>query len=155
MKLSTKGRYGIKAMIYIGAFQINGPVAIKDIADTEMISEKYLEKIISLLKKDKLLKSIRGSQGGYMLAKNPNDIKVGDIIRTLEGSLAPVSCVDGNYDEYCKTEGICVTKHIWEEIKEAVDNILDSYSLSYLIEKYRMEEIQWIAFIWIMLKLQN
>ncbi len=137
MKVSTKGRYGLKAMIYIAANSDKGCVSLRSISEIEGISENYLEQLIAQLKKYKLLKSIRGAHGGYMLAKEPKDISVGDILRALEGSLAPVDCVDEKNSKDCSCGsncGIdCITKEVWKKIDKSITETVDSISLESLV----------------------
>ncbi len=138
MKVSTKGRYGLKAMVYIAKNSKDGCVSLKNISKDEGISENYLEQLIAQLKKHDLLKSIRGAYGGYVLAKDASEISVGEILRALEGSLAPVDCVDDNIDEKVSNCGsncgtCCATKQVWEKIDESISKTVDSISLESLI----------------------
>lgn len=135
MKLSTKGRYGLKA-IYELALKVNEgmPLPIKTIAEKIGVSELYLEQIFSVLKKSKLIKSVRGAQGGYLLAKEPSEITVGDVIRSLEGSMAPSSCVSGE-DSSCMNSEACVTKIVWEKMKNSIDECMDSITLQDMLDK--------------------
>ncbi len=140
MKVSTKGRYGLKAMVYIAQNAENGCVSLKNISKDEGISENYLEQIIAQLKKHNLLKSIRGAHGGYILAKESKDISVGEILRALEGSISPVDCVDSYSVEKFTTCGsncgsCCTTKKVWEKIDESISNTVDAISLESIIEK--------------------
>jgi len=93
MKLSTKGRYGLKAMFELALHFGEGPIPLKDIAEKQNISEHYLEQLIATLRKDGLVNSVRGAQGGYLLSSEPKKITVGDVIRSLEGNIAPSDCV--------------------------------------------------------------
>ncbi len=138
MKLSTKGRYGTRAMIDLAQHYGQGHLLLKDIAKRQGISEKYLERIITSLKVAGLVKSIRGAHGGYTLAKPPTQIKLAQIIKILEGSTAPVECVDDH--ECCPRAGLCVTRDIWMEVKRAVDEILESINLRDLVEQQRRKE---------------
>ncbi len=133
MKISTKGRYGIRLMLSLALHYENGTMALKAIAKEQDISEKYLEQIINPLTKSGLVKSFRGAQGGYILTKHPNDISIGEILRILEGSLAPVDCVD---NLMCENSDNCVSLSIWKKMKDAVDNVVDNISLGDLIEEY-------------------
>ena len=133
MRLSTKGRYGARIMLDLALHYGQGPIPLKDIAERQQISEKYLEQIITVLKIAGLVKSIRGVHGGYILAKPPAKINLGQIIRILEGSIAPVECVDE--PEICPRAEFCVTRDVWKEIKRAVDGILKSISLKDLVER--------------------
>lgn len=127
MRLSTRGRYGLKAMFQLALHYGNGPIPLNQIAQEQGISENYLEQLFSALKKKELLKSVRGAQGGYMLSRNPEDITVGDILRTLEGDLSPSDCI--LEDEGCSREDKCVTKFVWIKIKESIDDVVDSITL--------------------------
>ena len=134
MKLSTKGRYGLKAMFELSVTQHTGPVPLKYIAKRQNISDQYLEQIFSALKKAGLIKSVRGAQGGYLLVKEPKDITVGDILIVLEG---PVSISDCVVDEdICENSGICVTKIVWERLKKGIEDVINSITLQNMIDDY-------------------
>ena len=133
MKLSTKGRYGARVMVDLAFHYGQGYLLLKDIAKRQGISEKYLEHIITTLKVAGLVKSFRGAHGGYTLAKPPTQIKLAQIIKTLEGSTALVECVDD--PECCPQAGLCVTRDVWTEIKRATDEILESISLEDLVKQ--------------------
>lgn len=139
MKLSTKGRYGLKAMFELSITQHTGPVPLKYIAKRQNISDQYLEQIFSALKKSGLVKSVRGAQGGYLLAKEPKDITVGDILTVLEG---PVSLSDCLLDEdICENSGICVTKVVWEKIKKGIEEVIHSITLQDMINDYNKNKL--------------
>lgn len=131
MKLSTKGRYGLKAMFQLAIYHGQGPIPLKQIAEEQSLSESYLEQLFSTLRKDGLLDSVRGAQGGYLLSKAPNKITVGNILRSLEGDLSPSDCVGG---EECEKEYNCVTKTVWEKIKNSIDAVVDSITLQDMID---------------------
>lgn len=134
MKLSTKGRYGLKAMFQLALYKSEGPISLKTIASKQNISEQYLEQIFSSLKKSGLVKSVRGAQGGYLLGKEPKDITVGDILIVLEG---PVSLSDCVLDEdVCENSGKCVTKVVWEKIKKGIDEVINSITLQDMIDDH-------------------
>lgn len=134
MKLSTKGRYGLKAMFELSLRQTCGPVPLKQIAQKQNISEQYLEQIFSILKKSGLIKSVRGAQGGYLLVKEPKDITVGDILIVLEG---PVSLSDCVLDEdVCENSGKCVTKVVWEKMKKGIEDVINSITLQDMIDDH-------------------
>ncbi|NLD50098.1 MAG: Rrf2 family transcriptional regulator [Clostridiaceae bacterium] len=137
MKLSTKGRYGIKAMLDLALHSEEGPVALKSIAERQDISDNYLEQLFAMLRKAGHIKSIRGSQGGYLLAQNPEDIVIGSVLRALEGSLAPVECVYEDDTVKCSQSDNCVTKLIWEKIRNSVNEVVDSITLKDLVEDYK------------------
>jgi len=143
MKISTKGRYALRLMLDIALQDGKEPVSIKDIAKRQDISEKYLEQIISLLNKAGFVKSIRGASGGYVLKKQPKEYTVGMILRTTEGSLAPVDCVEDGYGE-CERMAGCVTVIIWKKINEAVNNVVDNITLADLMEWQRDKTNEYI-----------
>lgn len=133
MKLSTKGRYGLRAILDVALNQHAGPVTIHSIAQRQEISERYLEQLLITMKQAGLIKSIRGFQGGYMLNKEPRDISVGAVVRALEGPIAPVDCVNENRQATCSRTEFCVTRKVWEDLKNAMTEVLDSYTLEDLL----------------------
>ncbi len=133
MRLSTKGRYGARAMLDLALNSGKGPVLLRDIAKRQEVSEKYLEHSITALRKAGLVRSIRGARGGYVLAKSPSQIRLSEIMEVLEGSMAPVECVDD--PEVCRRAQLCVTRDIWSKMKEAIDNILESVTLQDMVEE--------------------
>lgn len=132
MKISTKGRYALRLMIDIAMHGTDENVSIRDVAARQDISIKYLEQIVSMLVRVGYLRSIRGAQGGYRLAKTPAEYTVGDILRITEGSLAPVTCLEDGQDS-CERASKCVTKKLWKGLYEAVNNYVDSVTLEDLI----------------------
>lgn len=143
MKISTKGRYALRLMLDLATYNTGEPVSIKDIAKRQQISEKYLEQIISILNKAGYVRSIRGSQGGYLLKKNPNEYTVGMILRLTEGDLAPVSCATVENNE-CERRDACVTVRVWQQINEAVNNVVDNITLEDLLEWQAEKSDQYI-----------
>ncbi|MEE1085898.1 MAG: Rrf2 family transcriptional regulator [Schaedlerella sp.] len=135
MKLSTKGRYGLRAMVDLAAYSENEPVSITSISDRQGISERYLEQLMAMLKKGGLIKSIRGAGGGYVLAKASADISVGDILRALEGSLEPVECSAFQSQDGCKSADSCVTKYVWQRINESINRTADEIKLKHLVDE--------------------
>lgn len=134
MKISTKGRYAMRMMIDLGQHRAEGYIALKDIAERQNISKKYLEQIVPLLNKAELLRTNRGYQGGYALAKAPEKYTVGEILRVTEGSLAPVSCLQ--YDENdCTRKADCATLPIWEGLYRTITDYLDGITLADIIDK--------------------
>lgn len=133
MRLSTKGRYGARAMLDLALNFGEGPILLRDIARRQEVSEKYLEHSITALRKAGLVRSVRGARGGYVLAKSPSQIRLSEIMQVLEGSMAPVECVDD--PQICQRAQLCVTRDIWAEIKEAIDNILESITLGDMVER--------------------
>lgn len=133
MKISTKGRYALRLMLDLALYNTQDPIALKDIAKRQSISEKYLEQIISILNKAGYVRSIRGAQGGYVLAKAPKEYTVGMILRLTEGDLTTVSCV-GQTPTECERRATCVTVRIWERLYEAVSGVVDNITLADLVD---------------------
>lgn len=130
MKLSTRGRYGLRAMIDMAMSEEKTPISTHSIAAREGLSDRYLEQLMVPLKRAGLVKSVRGSQGGYILARNPQDITAGDVIRVLEGPIAPVECVSESNPESCYRSDICVTRNLWTKVRDSIVQVLDSYTLA-------------------------
>jgi Rrf2 family protein len=137
MKLSTKGRYGVMAMLDLALHNSEGQVPLKSIAERQEISENYLEQLFALLRKAGLVNSIRGAMGGYILAESTDKITVGSILRALEGSLAPVDCVVEDEPALCSKSECCVTKVVWKKIRDSINEVVDSITLEDLAEEYR------------------
>ena len=135
MKITTKGRYGLRALIDLAQYSEIEPVSINSIAARQGISERYLEQLMTLLKKAQLIKSIRGAGGGYVLAKDMEHISVGDVLRALEGSLEPVECAAFSEGDSCEAAGGCVTKYVWQRINESITRTVDEISLKQLVEE--------------------
>ena len=132
MKISTKGRYGLRLMIELAKNFNKGPVLLKDVANNQSISLKYLEQIIILLKNSGLVISKRGKKGGYILTRSPEEITLNEIINVLEGEMNIVDCV--KFPEICDNSNSCLSKKIWDEINIKIENILKSHTLKDLIE---------------------
>ncbi len=137
MKLSTKGRYGLRAMIDLARYSEDEPVSISSIAARQDISERYLEQLVGLLKKAGLVRSIRGATGGYVLARDVKEISVGDVLRALEGSLEPVKCAAFYSEEGCMAADGCVTKYVWQKINESINETVDHMMLDELVLESR------------------
>ena len=133
MKISTKGRYALRLMLDLAIHDTGEPVRIKDIAARQEISDKYLEQIISSLNKAGYVKSIRGPQGGYRLAKPPETYTVGMILRLTEGSLAPVACLDDEVNS-CTRQDTCATLRLWKMVNDSVSSVVDKVTLADLVE---------------------
>lgn len=133
MKISTKGRYGLRVMTDLAVNGTDGCVSLKDIAEREHLSEKYLEQIINQLSKAGLVRSLRGAKGGYQLTKEPEKITVEDILKATEGSLAPVACAEDNGK--CLNYGDCVTSFIWTEIYKATIAVVSRITLQDLAQR--------------------
>ena len=135
MRLSTRGRYALRLMLDIALHQDEGSVSLKSVAQRQDISVKYLEQIVTPLARGGLLRTTRGAQGGYRLNRPPEEYAVGLILRTIEGSLSPVACVE-NGEEFCGQENECVTVEVYRRIDEAIDNVVDHITLRDLVELY-------------------
>ncbi len=133
MKISTKGRYALRMLIDLATHQKDGYVALKDIAERQSISKKYLEQIIPLLNQSNILKTSRGFQGGYMLAKQPENITIGQVLRLTEGGLAPVACVDSETN-FCERSSSCATQKIWRGLYDVINEYLDGITLQDAID---------------------
>lgn len=132
MKISTKGRYALRLMLDIALNDAKTPVRIKDIAERQQISDKYLEQIVSSLNKAGFVKSLRGPQGGYRLTKKPEEYTVGMILRLIEGSLAPVACLDDDINN-CARADRCPTLILWGKLYDAISEVVDNITLADLI----------------------
>ena len=135
MQISTKGRYALRLMLDLAVHNTGELVKIKDIAAREAISEKYLEQIISSLKKAGYVKSLRGAQGGYMLARDPKQYTAGDILRVIEGKLAPVACLEDENNQ-CPRQETCSTLKFWEGLYHTINQYVDSVTLQDLAEEH-------------------
>lgn len=134
MKISTKGRYALRMLFDLAMHESEGCVALKDIAERQSISKKYLEQIVPLLNKSGMLKTNRGYQGGYMLSKPASDYTVGDVLRITEGSLCPVSCLQYSPND-CPRAAECSTLFVWEGLYKAITDYLDGITLQDIVDK--------------------
>ncbi|RKY85085.1 hypothetical protein DRQ11_10495 [candidate division KSB1 bacterium] len=138
MNLSTKGRYGLRAMVELALHYGEGPILLKEIAKRQEISEKYLEQLIIPLKIASMVKSTRGAHGGYELTVPPEQIKVYEVIQVLEGSLAPVGCIDN--PTICPRSSTCVTRDLWMRMKQSMVKVLNSITLAELAEQQKSRQ---------------
>lgn len=136
MKISTKGRYALRMMIDLAEHQNDGFVALKDIAQRQNISKKYLEQIVPILNRADVLRTNRGFQGGYRLAKNPDQYTVGEILRLTEGSLSPVSCLEHDPIE-CERSGECITLPIWKGLYRVINEYLNGITLQDILDQQK------------------
>ena len=134
MKLSTRGRYGIHTMYDLALNVDCGPQSIKAIAEREGMPEAYLEQLIAVLKREGLVTSTRGAQGGYMLARRPEEITVGEVLRSLEGGLGLVDCLDE--EEVCGKSCACPSRIVWLKLRDGLNSIVDGITLQDMIEDY-------------------
>lgn len=138
MKLSTKGRYGLRAMVDLARYCEEAPVSISSISARQDLSVTYLEQLLAKLRKAGLIKSIRGAQGGYVLSKDASEISVGEILRALEGDLSPVNCAELSKDDRsCSGSQYCVTKLVWQRINDSIEDTVNSMWLSELVADSR------------------
>ncbi|MGB2884015.1 MAG: Rrf2 family transcriptional regulator [Dehalococcoidia bacterium] len=140
MKLTTKGRYATRAMLDLALHRDDGAVLVRDIARRQEVSEKYLKQLLAPLKAAGLVRTIRGARGGLALAKPPSEIKLIEIVQVMEGSMAPVECVDDA--QICSRSDSCVTCQVWTDMKEAIDKVLESTNLQDLVGRSRPSPIE-------------
>jgi len=133
MKLSTKGRYGVKAMVDLAINYGKDPVSIKSISERQNISECYLEQLFSPLRKANLIKSVRGAQGGYILNNDPKDITVAEIMEVLEGPIEISDCLE---EDTCSNLDCCATRLLWARIKDSIDSVMQSTTLQDMLDDY-------------------
>lgn len=138
MKLSTRGRYGTRALLDIALHQGEEPVPLRNIAQRQQISLQYLEHLITPLIAGGMIRSTRGARGGVWLAKRPQEIKLSEVMKLLEGSMAPVECVDN--PEVCLRSESCATRDVWGELKRVMDSVLESTTLQDLVERQKGKE---------------
>ncbi len=136
MKISTKGRYALRMLLDLAEHENDGFIALKDIAERQGISKKYLEQIVPILSKTNVLQTSRGFQGGYRLAQAPSKYTVGMILRLTEGSLSPVPCVDQDPIQ-CERSNECVTLPIWQGLNKVINDYLDSITLQDILDRQR------------------
>lgn len=136
MRLSAKGEYGVRAMVMLALNYDSGPLPIREIGEKENISFQFLEQIFLTLRRNELINSVRGAKGGYVLARPPEKIKVGDVLRALEGTLAPVECVSEEKtkgDNSCIRSEDCLSRNIWQQLTDRMTEVLDEISLKDII----------------------
>ncbi|EQB87183.1 Rrf2 family protein [Clostridium punense] len=133
MKLSTKGRYGVKAMVDLAINYGKDPISIKSISERQNISEYYLEQLFSSLRKSGLIKSIRGASGGYILGKEPKEITVYEVLEVLEGPIEISNCLE---EGSCNNIDCCATRTVWKKIKESIDSVTTAITLQDIVDDY-------------------
>ncbi|MBI4284259.1 MAG: Rrf2 family transcriptional regulator [Chloroflexi bacterium] len=138
MKLSTRAQYGVRALLDLALREGEGPVLLRDIAQRQQISLPYLEHLITPLVAGGILRSTRGARGGVQLARLPHEIKLSEVVALLEGSVAPVECV--NDPKFCSRSDGCVTRDIWDELNRAISGVLESITLQNLVERQRKKD---------------
>lgn len=135
MRLSTRGHYGLKAVFDLAQHYGNEPIPLKSIAQRQHLSVNYLEQLMAMLRKAGLVKSVRGAQGGYILSREPELIKVGDVVRALEGPIAPVYCVNEESTVCCDEADYCITRTVWARVRDSIAAVLDGMTLADLCRK--------------------
>jgi len=135
MRVSTKVRYSVRLMLELALHYEQGAVSLRDIADRQGVSEKYLEHLVAALKAAGLVRALRGRHGGYTLARPPDEVPLSAIHGAIEGTLAPVECVDD--PDVCNREEQCVARDVWKEVRDAVKNVLESTTLQDLADRHR------------------
>lgn len=133
MRISTRTRYGIRAILELAGNHGKGPLQIKIIARRQDISVKYLEQLMAILKSAGLVRSVRGAGGGYILAKLPAQIRLSDVFNCLEGSVSTVECVKN--ESYCVRVADCIARQVWVQIQQAIENVLQSITLRDLLDR--------------------
>lgn len=136
MKISTKGRYALRMLLDLAEHRNDGYIALKDIAERQNISKKYLEQIVPVLTKSDVLKTNRGFQGGYQLAKSPDKCTVGEILRLTEGNLAPIACLEHDPIE-CERAADCATLPVWQGLYRVITEYLDGITLQDILDSQR------------------
>lgn len=137
LRISTRGRYGLRAMLDLALHSSGTQVALMNIAQRQNISTNYLEQVFSLLRKAGLVNSVKGAQGGYILAEKPSAIKVGAILRTLEGNLEVVDEDKASDDSESANAQSCIRRCVWDKLNASIDEVVDSITLQDLIEDYK------------------
>ena len=140
MKLSSRSRYGFRAILELAVEYGNGPLQIKTIAKREDISNKYLEQLVAMLKASGLVRSIRGPKGGYELTRPPGDVKLSEVFTTLEGPVVTVECLE--HPEFCPKCTECVTRDVWAKMQSAIMGVLESMTLQDLVDKTKQGQAE-------------
>lgn len=137
MKISTRGRYAVRLMLDLALNSGKGPIPLKEVAQRQQMGGSYLESIVKQLARAGLIRSVRGAGGGYWLSRTPEEYTVGDILRQMEGNLAPIHCDSvESCGMACEQVDRCVTMEVWEQIHEAISNVVDHITLADLMERY-------------------
>ena len=138
MKLSTRTRYAVRAIIELAQNNSNRPLQLKIIAQRQEISVKYLEQLMAVLRSAGFVRSIRGSKGGYVLAKAPNQIRLNEVLHRLEGTVSTVECVEN--ENCCSRSADCAARYLWTQVEQAIENVLQSITLQDLVDKANEEK---------------
>lgn len=137
MKISTKGRYALRMLVELASHDAKEYIALKDIADTQAISKKYLEQIVPILTRGGILATNRGYQGGYRLARKPDTITCGEVLRLTEGSLAPIACLENGVENIdCERKDDCMTLPVWIGLTKVINDYLDNITIKDILEQH-------------------
>ncbi|MBU4309982.1 Rrf2 family transcriptional regulator, partial [bacterium] len=139
MRLSTKGQYGVRAMFDLASHFKDNPVPLRQISEREGISIDYLEQLFLKLKKAGLVESVRGPGGGYLLKKRPKEIRISDIVKAVEESLAPISCIEPHKNPKCHRIDVCIPRLLWKKLGERILEFLDSTTLADLLQTQKRQ----------------
>ncbi|MBE0460521.1 MAG: Rrf2 family transcriptional regulator [Candidatus Aminicenantes bacterium] len=142
MKLSTRGEYASRAMLELSLHYPNELLHIREISEAQDIPERFLEQILLLLKRAGYLRSKKGPNGGYYLAKAPSEISVAEVIRVMDGPLAPIDCVSVTAHEFCPREKYCGLKWLWKDVRDAIAKILEGTTFEDLADRTRKKKLQ-------------
>jgi Rrf2 family protein len=137
MRLSTKGEYASRAMLELARRYQDGPIHSREISQAQEIPQKFLEQILLLLKRAGYLRSRKGQKGGYVLSKPPGEINVAEVIRVMDGPLAPIDCVSVMAHETCPMERTCGLRWLWKDVRDAVAQILETTTFADLVRRSR------------------
>ncbi len=138
MKLSTRTRYAVRAIIELAQNNSNKPLQLKIIAQRQDISVKYLEQLMAILRSAGFVRSIRGSKGGYVLARAANQIKLNEVLHRLEGTVSTVECVEN--EDYCSRSANCASRYLWVQVEQAIEKVLEAITLQDLVDKANDEK---------------
>jgi Rrf2 family protein len=145
MKLTMKGDYGLRAMLDMAAYYGQGPIESADIARRQYIPEHYLDKILMALRKEGLVKSVRGPKGGHMLAKAPAQITMAQVMQALEGYVPPMECLPN--PDFCKLSPGCALREVWQKIDEMTQQVLGSTTIEELAQRHRVGTMETMYYI--------
>lgn len=140
MKFSAKGEYGIRAILDVALYGKDNPVQVKEIAKRQFIPERFLEQVMASLKKAGLVRSLRGAQGGYVLAKPSADISLADVIQAIEGLIAPMECVSDEIPNCCDQSELCVIRDVWKNVQTSIVDALDSITVEDICRKKKLKD---------------
>ncbi|OHB68583.1 MAG: hypothetical protein A2Y77_02055 [Planctomycetes bacterium RBG_13_62_9] len=135
MKLSTRTRYGIRAIIELAQYEGQRPLQLRTIAERQDISVKYLEQLMGVLRSAGIVRSVRGSKGGYALARPPEQIKLSEVFHCLEGPVTTTECVDD--EDYCRRSADCAAREVWVEVENAINHVLEAITLADMVQRAR------------------